>query len=597
MAYQSSKNDILDLSRQSLKKVPKSILKNLNIKELNLSNNELTELPDFITELRYLEVLKLRDNKLKIAPELILKFRYLKTLSLSENEIKIIPQTFSALNKLEDFDIGSNPLTEFPQWIDKLYNLKDLGIYDLKLKQLPDVVTRIRSLEILSLDGNDLVTLPDTIDNLRYLKELWAEGNCFAYFPERFGNLNNLERVNFGVNKIKQLPESLSNLRKLIYLNVSENEITHLPTHIGNLSQLENLDVSYNKITTLPASFSRLNNKKTEVWLDANPYTEATKREIKRLFPYIKDSDLEPPKPELEDVVISDTEVLKPIEPNVKKDKKIDTYSIKEKNDKPLPGCLILMIGSLVIFIIFVLFNSNNDDPITEANKRASNEYNTVFTLYKKNRDSLLKSNKSIYVYTNDTTSLKAKFKPNVDIYINPYAPYYSNTASKTEALTKILNNKHLGFNVVLDNNRVKLNLARIHDSVFNKQAIKKYSLVVDYKMSAAEIEVKKKHESKLSSILNKDKDTVFNSEKIILTSKELADKKISNSMRALLAPIIDLDNKDYHFYFAPNNNRNNYTKQEFIEAIEDFKALFLKGNKNKNPGVIREILIETEVF
>ncbi len=472
-------------------------------------------------------------------------------------------------------------MIEFPQWIDKLYVLKNLGIYDLKLEHLPDVVTRIRSLEVLSLDGNNLITLPNSIDNLRALKELWAEANCFEHIPESFGNLIHLERVNFGVNKIKYLPESICNLTKLKFFSVSENNIQELPSNIGRLSRLTNLNISYNEITTLPRSFSKLNIKNLEVWFNGNPYNEATKRHIKILFPEIDDLELEfdASRPEDEETLIS---------------KKIEASSIETREKEANKGCnpLILIIIAVIVFVFFTIM-LNKEDPLTKVTKKASREYNTVFTLYEKNLHSILKNNSYIYVYTNDTSQLKATLKPNIEFYTNSYAPYYSNTQSKTDALKKFLKDKSLGYNVVLDNNRVKLIQATVFDSIFAMKSIKKYSLVVDYKMSEKEIEIKKKHQSKYLSILDKDKDTVFNSEKIVLTSKELADRKINGRLRRVLSPIIDLDNKEYHFYFSPYDN--NSTKQEFIEAVEDFKAMFLKTNTNKNLGTIKELIFETK--
>jgi len=579
MAYQVTDNSILDLSGQSLQMVPKSILKDGNLKVLDLRNNQLTELPDFITELKYLEVIKLRNNKFKVAPEQLLKFRYLKTISLSENQITSIPKSFSTLSNLEDFDIGSNPLIEFPQWIDKLYALKDLAIYDLKLETLPDVVTRIRALKVLSLDGNKLTTLPDAIDKLKNLRELWAEDNCFEHFPDSFGNLINLKKINFGINKIKYLPESICNLKKLSYLNINENEIQKLPTNIAQLTRLTYLGLSYNKITTLPASFSRLNTKKLTVSFRANPYSDATKQQIKRLYPHIDDSVLAYSKPTYSDGVIHDNDNAKSTDSHSKNIKK--EYST-------LPATTVLII-CILLLIAFVAIVSNSDDPITKANKKAYSDYNAVFTIFKSKYDSILKSTPFIYVYTNDTTALKGTLNPNIDSYVNPYTPYYS----KTEALNTLLNDKRLGYNIVLDNNRVRLLQAKIYDSVFTKQSLKKYNLLVDYKMSDTELRIKKERRSKYPNYREQDRDTVFNSEKIILTSTELADRKRSTSMKQLLAPIIDLDNKDYHFYFSPHDN--NVTKQEFIEAIDHFKAMFLKADLNKNTGIIKRLRLETQ--
>jgi len=427
--------------------------------------------------------------------------------------------------------------------------------------------------------------LPDSIDNLRYLKELWAEGNCFEYLPETFGNLSRLEKINLGVNQLKDLPESICNLRKLEHLSVSENNIQELPHNIGQLRSLTYLNISYNEITTLPSSFSRFNHRTTDVWFDGNPYNEVTKRQIKISFPDIEDYELENDiaEPEHETTLISDKGTIRSIETREAK---------VNKGYGPSTSIAVISMAA-VLFIVFLVVSMHKEDPLIAAHKKAAIEYNAVLMLYKKNRDSIQKNNRQLYVYTNDTTQLKTTLEPNIDLYTNPYAPSYSNVQSKTAALTEFLNDKSLGYDIILDNKRVQLKQAKVFDSVFSKESIKKYSLVVDYKMSQKEIEIKKKHRSKYYNILHKNKDTVYNSEKIVLTSKELADRKISSGYRRILAPIIDLDNKDYHFYFSPHDN--NYTKQEFEKAVEDFKALFLKEHTNRNKGTIKELKLEIE--
>lgn len=574
MPYQEK--DILDLSRKSLKKVPKNILNNPNLRELNLSNNQLTELPDFITELRHLEVIKLRNNNFKTAPELVLQLRNLKSLSLSVNQIEVIPESFSRLTNLEKFDIGANPLIEFPKWINRLYVLKDLGIYSLNLDHLPEVVLQVNYLEILSLDDNNLATLPNSIDKLRYLKELWAEGNCFEYLPESFGNLHQLERVNFSFNNFKYFPKSICNLKRLEFLSISENDIRELPHNIGKLNQLTNLDLSYNQITSLPKSFSSLNIERLEVWFNGNPYNETTKRQIKSLFPEIDDSELE------EEVFVSI------------KEKNTSQNTIQKDVDKSSFTVFFIFLTIIIIPVFFILLLKilDTEDPIVKTTKKANSEYNTVFTLYKKNRDSILKNNSPIYVYTNDTSKLKATFYPNLESYTSHYISSYSNTQSKTNALKKFLQDKSLGYKVILNNNRVRLIQAALFDSIYTDTSIKKYSLVVDYKMSKEEIELKKQRRTKYMDILNRRRDTVFNSKKIVLTSKELTDRKINNGFKRILSPIIDLNNKEYHFYFSSYDN--NFSKQDFIKAVEDFKAMYLKTDKN---GKIRELIIKAEEF
>jgi len=589
MAYEKEKKDVLDLSNQNLKEVPKSILKNLKLRELNLSDNQLTELPDFITELKYLEVLHLRGNDFTSAPELLLQFRYLKTLSLSENQLEIIPESFSALTNLKELDFGANPLVEFPQWIDKLYALRDLAIFSLKLKQVPEVVTRIKYLEVLSLDGNQLESLPENFAYLRYLKELWAADNCFEYLPENFGKLHQLEKINFGNGQLKYLPESFGELRRLEWLSVDGNNLEELPRTIGLLHSLTFLDLSYNKISSFPSSFFKLHRESLEIWFTGNLYTEETKVLLKNAFPGIDEDELEEEDPELEEY--KDLEDTFGSPPNNSMASELGTAG-SEKNN----GCsaLALFIGGIIFLggIVFYTVVLRKKDPIIEAHNEAVEAYNEVVTSYELQRDVILKNNKTILVYTNDTSILEAHISPNIEVYENPYAPSYTNIQSKTEALVELLNDKSLGYQVVLDNGRVQLIQAYFYDSVFPPKTMKKYRLLADYKMSAREKEYKKKSMVKhpyMESI--KKTDTVYNTEGAVLSHEELVNRKMNSGIHRLMAPLIDLDNEEYYFYFSPYDN--NYSKQEFLEAIEDFKVMFLKEHIKKDLGTVRKIPIK----
>ncbi|WP_158978543.1 hypothetical protein [Cellulophaga sp. L1A9] len=65
----------------------------------------------------------------------------------------------------------------------------------------------------------------------------------------------------------------------------------------------------------------------------------------------------------------------------------------------------------------------------------------------------------------------------------------------------------------------------------------------------------------------------------------------MNSGIHRLMAPLIDLYNEEYYYYFSPYDN--NYSKQEFLEAIEDFKVMFLKEHKKKDLGTVREIVIK----
>ncbi|MBU2996320.1 leucine-rich repeat domain-containing protein [Cellulophaga baltica] len=579
MAFQSDDSYVLNLSNQSLREVPRSILNNLHLRELDLSKNELTELPSFITELKFLQVLNLKNNSFKIAPELIAEFRYLKTLIVSKNEIELLPKSYSNLTNIETLKISSNPLIELPQWLDKLPALKTLNINNLDLKHFPEVVLRIPYLEALSLDSNYLTQLPENIEKLKYLRKLNIEAN---ELKDNFGNickLNKLEEINLSYNDLTQFPECLAKFENLIHLDISSNYINTLPDSIEQLNKLSVLKIDDNELTVLPDSFYKIASSISKVKLLDNPFTDETKVLIKKEFPKITEADLE-----CENFInhMPNTE-LKPAIEN--EDSTTENKIYKGwVSANPLLTLFIICIG-IIVFLILVL--PSRRDPETKAYNLNVEEYNKVVKLYNENKNKVLDNNSFIYVYTNDTTLLKASVSAaiNVDDYKNPWVPPSSNLASETNELSNFLNDKSIGYHTVIDNGRVELLQGKLFDSIFPRATIKKYSLLVDYKMNEKEKEYKKENIKKNPYFEGITKDTVYNTQKIVLTAEELANKELDSGLNVIFSPNIDLDNIDYHYYFSPYDN--NYSKKEFEKAIEHFKLMYLKNHRNKDLGKI----------
>ncbi len=567
----------VNLSNKSLKTVPRSILDNPNLKALYLNDNQLTQLPDFIMSLKSLEVLTLRNNSFKIVPEQIFTLNNLKTLILSENQITQIPKEIMGLSKLENFDFGSNPILKFPDWLHRLNSLKDLGIYDLKLKTLPEVVCQIKKLEILSLDGNDLITLPKSIGNLQSLKELWTESNYYTFLPETFGNLIHLERVNLRDNKLEYLPESIVNLQRLEQLHVDENLLKSIPEGIFNLSNLSNLDLSNNQIVNVPISLLNVKDLDVFVWFEGNPLSKSAVKLIKKVYPDMDKSSI---GISVEGEKNTTTEIIEQV---------IGSYHKNEDGGITKNTVGLMVIFSVLFPMILFLFFSKKSNPIQDINKNSIAEYRKIRDLYEQKFAKILSQNKSIVVYTNDTSDLEVILKPNIDSFYNFYDPDYTNREDKISVLNKFLNDSRVGFQTILNNNRVSLKLGSIFDSVYSKSTVKKYSLIVDYKMTEKEIAIEKKRMSKYG--VRKSKDSVYNTEKVTLTSIELNNGKMSSNLKQIILPIINLKDKEYHFYFTPYDN--NYTNLEFKEAIEDFKRMFIKGDSLINTGEIRSLKLQ----
>ena len=99
---------VIDLTHQGLVEMPETLVKFVNLRELQLHNNRLTHLSPKIASLTNLEDLYLFDNQLfDLSPE-IGKLRNLRNLNLRNNSLTSLPQEVRQLRNLILLDLRGN---------------------------------------------------------------------------------------------------------------------------------------------------------------------------------------------------------------------------------------------------------------------------------------------------------------------------------------------------------------------------------------------------------------------------------------------------------------------------------------------------------
>lgn len=189
----------LDLSKQSLTKLPKPLFKLEPLKVLNLNHNNLTELPDKlknltnlvslsaccngltrvsvdISEIPLLAKLDLSDNNIDTLPASIFNLTFLTTLNLNNNAISYLPAR-PGCRKLENLFIQNNNLKALPVGITAWRKLKVLVLADNELNELPKNIGVLAKLEVLDLSNNNISKLPASIGRLTHLKAIKLAGN------------------------------------------------------------------------------------------------------------------------------------------------------------------------------------------------------------------------------------------------------------------------------------------------------------------------------------------------------------------------------------------------------------------------------------
>jgi Protein tyrosine and serine/threonine kinase/Leucine rich repeat len=148
--------EILDLSNNRLKSLPKdfSLLKNL--KAAFFANNEFEEIPEILARCPQLSIIGFKSNQIRHVSDEALS-PTLRWLILTHNQLKQLPPKMGTLSKLQKLMLAGN-----------------------QLSSLPDTMAACQNLELIRLSANRLTELPRWLLSLPRLSWLAYAGNPFC---------------------------------------------------------------------------------------------------------------------------------------------------------------------------------------------------------------------------------------------------------------------------------------------------------------------------------------------------------------------------------------------------------------------------------
>lgn len=214
---------ILDLSGNWIREIPREIKELTTLKKLNLSDNQIETLPEEFGELTRLSELNLSQNKLQGLPSSLGKCKVLHTLNVQKNRLQNWPQVMKCLPGLEQLNLSHNQLKEAT--IEVGQNLKSLFLNNNQLKRVEFVVPSFSVLKRLNLANNHLFSVPSL---------------------ESFPILSNLLLNN---NQLTKIPEVSS--KYLCWIIVRDNPLSNLPNW-NELPKLKRLDIRNTKLPLIP---------------------------------------------------------------------------------------------------------------------------------------------------------------------------------------------------------------------------------------------------------------------------------------------------------------------------------------------------------
>jgi len=191
---------------------------------LNLSDSHLKQYPESIDVLhQFLRTLDLSKNKLKILPKSVGQFKELKILNVSNNSLETVPAEINNLSKIETLQVNCNLLMSLPP-LNNLTFLKRASFGDNKLSEFPEFVCELKHLETLDLSKNNITKLPDQIKQSR-LVEINLNQNQIRKLPVSLAECSRLKTLRIEENclELNDIPKELLVSSKVSLLCVEGN--------------------------------------------------------------------------------------------------------------------------------------------------------------------------------------------------------------------------------------------------------------------------------------------------------------------------------------------------------------------------------------
>ncbi len=249
----------LDISNNSLTRLPTGIKRLAGLKELVLDENFFNEIP--IKRLKkavFIETLSLnKSHSIELNAGNYDDLAFLEVLKVNDSKIRIIHPDFYKLSGLKELQLQENQIDSLPLGISKMKKLTKLSFYKNDLKALPLDLFHL-NLKIIDLYYNDLEVIPPEIGNLKDLEILFLAHNKIYELPESLGSLSKLDELYLHNNRLSVLPASLGELSKVQIVRVNDNYLSEFPNQFLGRSKLEYLDIANNQISTIPIGLSSL---------------------------------------------------------------------------------------------------------------------------------------------------------------------------------------------------------------------------------------------------------------------------------------------------------------------------------------------------
>jgi Leucine-rich repeat (LRR) protein len=324
----------LDLSNESLKKLPTELIKFKNLEEIDLSENPELDLlgsfkllskfkrlkslhlyninksiPDNISTLASIEELVLEKNQLTSIPKGVKMLPRLRKLDLWDNEISKINVHSGDLKNLEEIELGNNKMREFPDDLSLIPNLKKVSVYHNLIAVVSPSIKKLLRLEDLDMRGNYINILPlefgelgalkklDLRENrlssvtpliyLSSLEELDIADNKIEELSDKISMLKNLKKLLVSSNPLKEVPGQISKIQSLKYIGIDGNDSAKLSMYlslVATLPELKILSITMNGIQKMPSEFEKLTQVDQFLIWDCD-LTESERKRLKILFP------------------------------------------------------------------------------------------------------------------------------------------------------------------------------------------------------------------------------------------------------------------------------------------------------------------------